>query len=101
MPALFRSVELKRMESFNVGQEGSALSQPVMSVSEPGPGVVIGKWGEQGTLAHLVNEPGPGVQTVFFENGPPPGSLLMFGGPGPGGPPHDPSPERLLLLLEK
>lgn len=97
----FSSGTVLVMESYVVGGEGGYGSQPVLSVTEAGPHVVFGRWGDYGTPSHLVNEWGPGVQAVSFDNGPPPGSPQMITmGLGPMGPVHDPTPENLLLLLD-
>ena len=45
-----------------------------MAVTEVGPGVTVATWGERGDPAHLVEEYGPGVELVFFDNGLPPGA---------------------------
>lgn len=56
-----------------------AYGEPIYMVSEPGPGVTIGRHGVPGgTPAYLVSEHFPGARTVWFVNGPPPGSSAWF-----------------------
>lgn len=56
-----------------------AYGEPIYMVSNPGPGVTIGRHGVPGgTPAYLVSEPFSGVRTVWFVNGPPPGSSAWF-----------------------
>lgn len=61
------------MANFALGPP-TAGSRAVMAVTEIGPGVTVATWGERGDPAHLVDECGPGVELVFFNNGLPPGA---------------------------
>ena len=94
-------VASRLMDTFELGPN-TGQSQPLLLASEAGPGVTVAAWAFGGIPAHVVSEPGPGVQAVYFLDGPPPGlpdtAMMAFNMVAPV---HDPTPEHLLLLLEQ
>jgi hypothetical protein len=100
-----------RLGAWNIQRKGTIVSDPnraFLPVDAPGPGVDVVRWGTGpgGTSGQIATQAGPGVQPVFIDNGPIPGTPLFdaagVGGPpigGPAGPAGDDGKEIATLLL--